>query len=43
MVMAAQNNHPEMGKMLTDKGADLNAKNQVGYYYTCIKTNSSES
>jgi len=41
-MMAAHNNHPEMVKMLTDKGADLNAGDKVGYYYTCIKTHGSE-
>ena len=34
--MAAYENHPEVVKMLTDKGADLNARDEVGYYYTCV-------
>jgi len=35
-MFATSDNHPEVVKMLTDKGADLNARdNMVGYYYTC--------
>ena len=37
-MMAANNNHPEMVKMLADKGADLNVTDMVGYNYTCIYT-----
>jgi len=36
LIVAAQNNHLELVKMLIDKGADLNAGDEVGYYYTCI-------
>ena len=36
--MAATYNHSEMVKMLVDKGADLNARDKVGYNYTCIYT-----
>jgi len=31
---AIENNDPEVVKMLTDKGADVNARDKVGYYYT---------
>jgi len=36
LMWAAENNHPEVVKMLINKGADLNARDVVGYYYTCI-------
>jgi len=31
-MIAAENNHLEVLKMLIDKGADLNAVNKVDYY-----------
>ena len=37
-MIATNNNHPEIVKMLVDKGADLNARDMVGYNYTCIYT-----
>jgi len=33
---AARNNDPEVIKMLIAKGADVNDKDMVGYYYTFI-------
>jgi len=32
LMMAAKNNHPEVVKMLTDKEADLNARDEVVVY-----------
>jgi len=31
LMWAAINNRPEVVKMLTDKGADVNARDKVGY------------
>ena len=33
-MIAAEYNHQDMVKMLLNKGADLNARDQVGYNYT---------
>ena len=33
-MIAARYNHPDMVKMLLNKGADLNARDEVGYNYT---------
>jgi len=36
LMWAARNNRPEVVKMLIDNGADLNARDKVGYYCTFI-------